>query len=66
MKSEESILTDFNLYFVTFPRQTYVKIIDCKMPLDMAKEFNTIDDFDVYEANEAFAAQSSCSPNPMV
>ena len=41
MKSEESILTDFNLYFVTFPRQTFVKIVDYKMPLDMAKEFNT-------------------------
>ena len=28
MKSEESNLTDFNLSFITFPRQTFVNIID--------------------------------------
>jgi hypothetical protein len=28
MKSEELVLTDFNLYFITFPRQTFVNIID--------------------------------------
>jgi len=28
MKSGESNLTDFNLYFITFPRQTFVNIID--------------------------------------
>ena len=28
MKSEESIFTDFNFYFITFPRQIFVNIID--------------------------------------
>jgi hypothetical protein len=28
MKSKESNLTDFNFYFITFPRQTFVNIID--------------------------------------
>ena len=28
MKSEESIFTDFNFSFITFPRQTFVNIID--------------------------------------
>jgi len=28
MKSEELVLTDFNLYFITFPRQVFVKLID--------------------------------------
>jgi hypothetical protein len=31
MKSEESVLTDFNLYFITFPRQVFVNIFDDKM-----------------------------------
>ena len=31
MKSEESVLTDFNLYFITFPRQDFVNIFDDKM-----------------------------------
>jgi hypothetical protein len=57
MKSEESILTDFNLYFVTFPRQTFVKIIDSKMPLDTAKELTH---------QSLLATFTSCSPNPMV
>ena len=35
------VFTQFNFSFITFPRQAFVKIIDCKMPLDMAKEFNT-------------------------
>jgi len=28
MKIEESVFTLFNLYFITFPRQTFVNIID--------------------------------------
>jgi len=28
MKSEESVLTDFNFYFITFTQQVFVKIID--------------------------------------
>ena len=28
MKSKESIFTKINLYFITFPRQTFVNIID--------------------------------------
>ena len=31
MKSEESVLTDFNLYFITFPRQVFVNKFDDKM-----------------------------------
>ena len=32
MKSEELVLTDFNLYFITFPRQVFVKIFDVVFP----------------------------------
>jgi hypothetical protein len=31
MKSEEAVFTDFNFSFVTFPRQTFVNIIDSKL-----------------------------------
>ena len=28
IKSEKSVFTDFNFYFITFPRQVFVKIVD--------------------------------------
>ena len=31
MKSEESVFTDFNFSFITFPRQVFVNIFDDKM-----------------------------------
>ena len=31
MKSEESVFTDFNFSFTTFPRQVFVNIFDDKM-----------------------------------
>ncbi len=31
MKSEESVFTDFNFSFITFPRQDFVNIFDDKM-----------------------------------
>ena len=31
MKSEESVFTVFNFSFITFPRQTFVKIIDVNL-----------------------------------
>ena len=31
MKSEESVFTQFNFSFITFPRQTFVKIIDVNL-----------------------------------
>ena len=31
MKSEESVFTVFNFSFTTFPRQTFVKIIDVNL-----------------------------------
>jgi hypothetical protein len=31
MKSEESVLTDFNFYFITFPQQVFVNIFDKKL-----------------------------------
>ena len=33
MMNEESCFTLFNLYFITFPRQVFVNIIDYKMPI---------------------------------
>jgi len=33
MKSEEAVFTHFNLYFITFPRQVFVNIIDSKSTL---------------------------------
>ena len=32
MKSEELVLTDFNLYFITFPRQLFVGIFHIIFP----------------------------------
>ena len=32
MKSEELLLTDFNLYFITFPRQDFVGIFHIIFP----------------------------------
>ena len=34
MKSEELVLTDFNLYFVTFPRQVFVGIFHVIFPTE--------------------------------
>ena len=35
MKGEESVFTLFNLYFITFPRQVFVNLIDYETGLNM-------------------------------